>query len=78
MRQQLPTIIQGFRGRPFNRDLSEAPFCGIDTVILLAGHPKVTDLHQIILSNQAVSGCQVPLQKSDMIGTKMDEDVCSG
>lgn len=54
------TIIQGFRSRPFDRDLSEATLCRVDTIILLTGHPKVTDLHQVVFSNQTVPRCQVP------------------
>ena len=57
-----PTVVQGFRSRPFDRDLSEAPICGIHAIILLTGHPKVTDLHRVVLCNQTVSRCQVPFE----------------
>lgn len=57
------TIVQGFRSRPLDGDLSETPLCGVDAVIPLTGHPKVTDLHHVFLRNQAVSGCQVPFEE---------------
>lgn len=54
------TIVQSLRSRPFDRDLSEATLCRVDTVILLTGHPKVTDLHHVVLRHQTVSRCQIP------------------
>lgn len=74
------TIVQGFRGRPFDRDLSEATLCSVDAVVLLTGHPKVTDLHQVILCNQTVSRCQVPFEqkKATRQGERWKRDVSRG
>ncbi|TNN87424.1 hypothetical protein EYF80_002141 [Liparis tanakae] len=61
VRSQLqPTIVQGLGRCPLDRDLSEAALCGVDTVLLLAGHPKVADLHHVVLGNKTVSCRQVP------------------
>lgn len=62
-RKLLPTVVQGLGSRPFNRDLPETPLCHVHTVVMLTGHPKIADLHRVVLCNQTVSGCQIPLRK---------------
>lgn len=32
---------------------------------MLTGHPKITDLHEVVLGNQTVSGCQIPLGRKE-------------
>lgn len=59
------TIVEGFGGCPFDRDLFEAPRGRVDPVLLLARHPKVTYLHPALFSHQTVTGCQVPGAQSE-------------
>lgn len=57
-----PTIVQGFWSGPFDWDLSETTLCRVDPVVSLPGHPKVTYLHHVVLCNQTVPRCQVPVR----------------
>ena len=74
------TIVQGFRSCPLDRDLSESSLCRVHAIILLTGHPEVTDLHHVMLCNQTVSRSQVPLKKKrqdrgrDVKGTYAEAD----
>lgn len=63
-RQPSPTVVQGLRSRPFHGDLLETTLCQIHPIVVLTGHPEVTDLHWVVLCNQTVSGCQIPLGKN--------------
>lgn len=61
-----PTVVQGLRSRPFDRNLPEAALCRVDAIVLLTGHPKVADLQHVVLCDQTVPCRQVPFKKTTM------------
>lgn len=59
-RQGPGTVVQRLRCSPLHGDLSEAPRGSVDPILFLPRHPKVTDLQDVLLRDQAVPSSQVP------------------